>query len=73
MHGQAAVELVVEVIELAMGGEHGNKTRDGVLSKREVVEKAAEMYLRDERKIKSSEGMGLCQYLRCVNKCNIKF
>lgn len=38
MQGQAAVELVVESIGLAMrgggGGENGNKTGDGVLSKR---------------------------------------
>lgn len=47
MQGQTAVELVVEGIQLAMRREDGNKPGDGVLSKREVVEEATEMYLRD--------------------------
>lgn len=58
MQGQAAVELVVEGIELAMRRENGNKTGDGVLSKREVLEEAAEMYLRVERIIRVMKEWG---------------
>lgn len=58
MQGQVAVELVVEGIELAMRRENGNKTGDGVLSKRGVLEEAAEMYLRVERIIRVMKEWG---------------